>query len=197
MSARLTQEEFIRRAVFKHGDRYDYSKSIFTGVDNKVIIVCKQHGEFEQQAYSHFHNGAGCPVCSIGLVLDAATKRRLGKEEFVRRATLRHGDRYDYSEVEYSTCFSKVTIICPKHGVFLQVPASHTGPKGCGCPRCATSGFDPDKNAVLYIMISNDFVKVGITNRNPSDRAKRISKSCGQVFSVVFTYQVIGTLHKK
>jgi len=36
-----------------------------------------------------------------------------------------HGDRYDYSKVEYKHVMTKVTIICPVHGDFNQTPNSH------------------------------------------------------------------------
>ncbi|MBR6515281.1 MAG: hypothetical protein IKT40_00350, partial [Bacilli bacterium] len=59
---RLTLEEFINRSKLIHGDKYDYSKSEYSGYDNKLIIICPIHGEFEQIAGSHM-NGQGCPLC--------------------------------------------------------------------------------------------------------------------------------------
>lgn len=46
-----------------------------------------------------------------------------------------HGDKYDYSLVEYNNSKKKVKIICKYHGVFTQSPNTHLG--GHGCPRCA------------------------------------------------------------
>lgn len=55
-------------------------------------------------------------------------------EQFIERATIVHGDIYDYSTSEYVNTYTKVKIICPFHGVFLQEPKSHL--KGCGCKLC-------------------------------------------------------------
>lgn len=37
----------------------------------------------------------------------------------------------DYSKVKYFNRQTKVSIICPIHGEFMQTPAHHL--KGCGC----------------------------------------------------------------
>lgn len=56
-------EEFVRRARKIHGDKYNYDNVIYTGIHNKVQIVCPIHGIFEQEANAHLH-GIGCPKCS-------------------------------------------------------------------------------------------------------------------------------------
>lgn len=58
----ITTEEFIKRAKEKHGDTYDYSKSIFTNTTQKVIIICSKHGEFEQLPMAHT-TGNLCQKC--------------------------------------------------------------------------------------------------------------------------------------
>ena len=60
--------------------------------------------------------------------------RRLTTEEFIEKARKVHGDKYDYSKVEYKNKRSKVTIICPKHGEFTQYASCHL--QGEGCPEC-------------------------------------------------------------
>ena len=49
--------------------------------------------------------------------------RRRTTEEFVEKAIAVHGDRYDYSLVEYVNANTKVTIICLVHGGFEQTPS--------------------------------------------------------------------------
>ena len=61
--------------------------------------------------------------------------KKLTQEEFIKRAREVHGDKYDYSKVEYINANSKVCIICPEHGEFWQTPASHL--LGRGCIECA------------------------------------------------------------
>lgn len=61
--------------------------------------------------------------------------KKLTTEEFIKRAREVHGDKYDYSKVEYKTAHDKITIICPIHGEFEQSPDKHLRRRGC--PECA------------------------------------------------------------
>lgn len=60
---------------------------------------------------------------------------KLTTEIFIERARQVHGDRYDYSKVEYVNNSTKVCITCLKHGDFFMAPAGHW--KGNGCPECS------------------------------------------------------------
>ena len=51
--------------------------------------------------------------------------------KFIIRAREIHGDKYDYSKVEYKNSKEKVCIICPVHGEFWQTPSIHLMSKGC------------------------------------------------------------------
>lgn len=55
---------------------------------------------------------------------------------FIEKARNIHGDKYDYSKVEYINYTTKVCIICPEHGEFHQTPTMHL--RGYGCPKCAS-----------------------------------------------------------
>lgn len=57
--------------------------------------------------------------------------RKLTTEQFIERARAMHGDRYDYSKVEYRLAGKDVEIVCQKHGGFFQRPANHLSGKGC------------------------------------------------------------------
>lgn len=65
--------------------------------------------------------------------------KRLTKQEFEDRACAVHGNRYDYSKVEYANAHAKVIILCRYHGEFLQTPTNHIH-VGQGCPVCARGG---------------------------------------------------------
>lgn len=56
-------------------------------------------------------------------------------EEFIEKARQVHGNKYDYSKVNYQGCYQKVKIICPDHGPFWQTPAKHLS--GQKCPKCS------------------------------------------------------------
>jgi len=55
---------FIVKSIEKHGNKYDYSKSIYTKAVDKISIICPTHGSFEQKANNHMQ-GQGCPSCPI------------------------------------------------------------------------------------------------------------------------------------
>jgi len=59
---RIAQDEWIKKANVIHNNKYDYSKVLYTGCYDKVLIVCPKHGEFWQEANSHLR-GRGCPKC--------------------------------------------------------------------------------------------------------------------------------------
>ena len=63
MPKKLTTEEWINKARIKHGDKYDYSKSVYTGWDTRIVITCPKHGDFEVLP-NHFLRYKGCPKCS-------------------------------------------------------------------------------------------------------------------------------------
>ena len=125
--------EFIIDAKKVHGDQYNYSLVEYAGNKIPVTIICKIHGKFSQSPNSHLH-GSGCSICG-----DAKTRRGISSStsEFVANAIRIHGEKFDYSAVEYVANKKKVTIICPVHGKFQQRPNEHLS--GCGCDRCAGS----------------------------------------------------------
>lgn len=59
---RFSIEDFVQRATATHGDKYDYSSSVFKGMSRKINIICKIHGEFEQVCSDHI-GGHGCRGC--------------------------------------------------------------------------------------------------------------------------------------
>lgn len=122
------KDEFVRKSIEVHGNKYDYSLVEYINSCTKVKIICPKHGVFEQNPAAHV-NGQGCMYCR--------KTRRYNKEEFIRRAKIVHGDKYDYSLVKYIYNYIKVKIICPIHGVFEQTPAEHL--YGSGCHKCRAS----------------------------------------------------------
>lgn len=62
---RMSQEDFINKAIEIHGDKYDYSKVKYITVQTKITIICLKHGEFEQSPDNHIYTGCGCPICCI------------------------------------------------------------------------------------------------------------------------------------
>lgn len=127
-SKKLTLSEYIAECRRIHEDKYDYSRVIYKNGRSKVKIICPIHGEFTQEAFSH-KSGCGCPFC--------AGNYNLETNEVIDQFKRIHGDKYDYSKVNYTSAFNEVVIICKEHGDFNQTPKSHK--KGSGCPECAVT----------------------------------------------------------
>ncbi|MBR4699500.1 MAG: hypothetical protein IKP16_06090 [Prevotella sp.] len=126
----MTTEEFIAKAKAVHGDRYDYSKVEYINNSTPVVIVCSEHGAFEQRPHNHL-NGNGCPKCARAT---QSARQAMNQEEWIERAKRIHQNKYDYSKVAYVNNHTPIRIICHIHGEFMQTPASHI--TGQGCPIC-------------------------------------------------------------
>ena len=143
-------EKFIEKAKLIHGNKYDYSKVNYINAKTKVCIVCKEHGEFWQTPDSHISKKCGCPICRY---IKSSSKIRKTFNEFIEEAKLIHGDKYDYSKVNYINNKTKVCIVCKEHGEFWQTPDKHILRKQ-GCPSCSGN---KKKNIHEFI---NESVKV-------------------------------------
>lgn len=131
MGKKVTTEEFIQKAKAIHGDAYDYSRVNYIKNNINVEIICPKHGSFWQRPSNHIGKGYGCPKCKGEQCGDRC---RLTTEQFIEKAREKHGNKYDYSKVEYVNQLIPVTIICPEHGEFMQLPSNHM--KGEGCYKC-------------------------------------------------------------
>ena len=123
---RMTNDEFIRKSMKSHGKKYDYSKIDYKGATTPIIIICKEHGEWEvKHPLSHLR-GCGCPVC-FG-------NKKKTTIEYIEGAKNVHGEKYDYSKTRYHGALKKIVIICEKHGEFEQLANAHL--QGQNCPVC-------------------------------------------------------------
>lgn len=127
---KYTTEEFIEVAKNRHGDRYDYSKVRYVNASTKVCIVCRKHGEFWQLPSSHL-SGKGCIKCGL---LSTSKRKRKSLDGFISDAKKVHGEKYSYEKSVYVNTHTPLTIICPIHGEFKQIPCDHL--HGCNCPKC-------------------------------------------------------------
>jgi hypothetical protein len=158
----LTISEFIQKAENIH-DKYDYSHVDYYNSRTKVKITCPIHGIFEQTPHEHL-NGHGCPECGV---LKNTYGQRLTTLDFIEKAKFIHGDKYNYSLVNYISTHIKVKIICPIHSVFEQQPNGHLN--GYGCRECykSLSISKPEKEVFEYVktltiedVINNDRTQI-------------------------------------
>lgn len=142
---------FIQKSILKHGDRYDYSKSNYTGSRNKLKIICSIHGLFEQKANDHIA-GHNCTKCGK---ITSDKNRRKSHSEFVKQASMLHSGKYIYLS-KYECDSNKIDIYCTKcEHKFSQKVNNHLN--GSGCPRCKESKGEKaiakflDKHNIEYI----------------------------------------------
>ena len=145
---RDTQESFLKKYNTIEGIKYDTSKVVYKKSNIKVCLICheknilgEEHGEFWMTP-RNILKGEKCPKCK-GMYQTT--------EEFIAKAKLVHGDKYDYSKVEYINSKTKICIICPEHGEFWQLPNSHIYSQGCS--KCIMSHLE---NKVKQMLDNND-----------------------------------------
>lgn len=122
-----TTEQFIENSMKVHNGKYDYTKSVYTRADDKILITCPEHGDFYQIATEHENKGHGCSKCG--------ELSRVTLEEYITRAQKIHGDTYDYTDVKYIGMEHNIDIICKIHGSFSKKADYHL--KGYGCSLCS------------------------------------------------------------
>jgi hypothetical protein len=113
---------FINKAKEIHNNKYNYSKVNYINGKTKIIITCNTHGDFEQLPINHL-SGQDCSKCSFNT--------KVTQEDFINRAKKFHGDKYDYSQVHFTTMTNEIKIICKVHGAFEQKPRYHLDSNGC------------------------------------------------------------------
>lgn len=151
-------EKWKERCSEKFNNKYDYSKIGICGVDDRIIIICPEHGEVDTTRYNHENYQTGCRFCS--------GKVALTTEKFIEECIALHGDIYDYSKTRYVADHTKVIIICPEHGEFEVIPTNFKRKfkdKILGCPFCGMKNTHESGQLYTFKLIDRDLWKVGIT----------------------------------
>jgi very-short-patch-repair endonuclease len=142
----LTTDDFIKKCKEKYGEKYDYSLVNYIDSHSKVKIICTLHGIFLQNPSNHLNQKNGCPECF-------SKNKPSNTNNFIYNSKIAHGDRYDYSLVDYEKAKNTVIIVCKSHGQFSQSPTHHLS--GQGCPICKSS---KGENEIFKILIKK-FIK--------------------------------------
>lgn len=134
---KLDTKRFIKRSMELHGDKFDYSKTIYSDIKSSITLICPIHGKFSTNADNHLASltSGGCKKCKYE---SSSKANSLSLKEFKSKANKIWNKQYDYSKVNYVNGHTKVTIACKKHGDFIQSPSSHLN--GHGCPKCVYKG---------------------------------------------------------
>ncbi|HWL22328.1 MAG TPA: hypothetical protein VNR38_01015 [Ureibacillus sp.] len=120
---------FIEKAKLKHGNKYDYKLVCYKNNRTKVKIICPIHDVFEQTPAHHLNGG--CEKCGRSII---NFKNKKSISDVIKDFKKIHGDRYDYSLVDYKKWNLNIKIKCNIHGVFEQTPNKHLN--GNGCYKC-------------------------------------------------------------
>ena len=173
--------DFREMAKRTHGDAYKYNEDSYKKISSKTKITCIKHGDFWQTADDHIR-GVGCPACGYE---KTSAMNSMGLESFVSRAIEKHGDKYDYSMVNYVNSSLRVIIGCPVHGWFDQVAKSHL--EGFGCAKCAcenrlkTHGMKADEFVRRSKLVHRDrYVYSNINFISACDNVSIVCKKHGE-----------------
>ncbi len=173
---------FVKKVRDKFGECQGIDLSLVEYKDRltKVEIVCERHGHVRRSPRQILSSKFVCPECGREHARQANNRKRIEAEKrrtikpssgthrevrdlesFVRKAKEIHGDKYDYSQVQYVDTQTKVAIICPKHGVFYMKPNKHTSWRKSGCPVCNESRLENtisvmlEKKGIPYVREKN------------------------------------------
>ena len=176
MVKKNTTEEIKSKFIKVHGERYNYDKFNYINAHTKGIIICNQHGAFEQNSSNHLQ-GKGCKKCGT------ITTHNLQKKtttKYIEDANLKHNGLYDYSKVLYNGNKHNIIIICSKHGEFQQLPSGHL--RGSGCPKCGKNSMAKlqTKSTIKFINDANKihFGKYDYSNVNYINAKTKIKIIC-------------------
>jgi hypothetical protein len=175
-------EKFINKAIKIHNNKYSYEKVDYKKSGEKVQIICKIHGVFNQTPENHLY-GYGCKVCGTE---SSITKQRTSLLNFIVNAKKLHKDKYNYDLVEYNGCKNKVKIKCNKHNItFFQTPDLHL--RGSGCTLCGkeivSNKLKPDLQNFIdncNIIHNNKYNYSLVNYRNAKTKIKIICEIHGE-----------------
>lgn len=149
---KLSLDTHIAQFNIVHHNRYTYPTQSFKNSHSKIVVLCKDHGEFSIHIHSH-RAGVGCPICKFQttalyarslltredriLPTIMSNKRRaLLPEDALKLFRKQHGERFVYDWAVYTGKSGKINVICEKHGVSTQIVDEHIKSRH-GCPLCA------------------------------------------------------------
>ena len=127
---RLNTDKFVINSKEKFGDKFSYQKTVYIDKSTELIITCDVHGDMAITPDQHRWTKYGCKKCDYEI--PRADKKRI----LLDKAKVVHGDKYDYSRVEFTNISNKVEIVCRTHGSFWQSLLNHVLNEN-NCPTCS------------------------------------------------------------
>jgi hypothetical protein len=132
-SKRLTTDEFIKKSILKHGDKYKYNLVDYKSAHEKVLIICDKHYPTGYRIAPQSHlSGTGCNKC--GRIHDSPEQMSIKLTKFLDKAKIVHGDKFNYDKVTVLNVKEKIEISCKNGHTFFQEYRHHL--RGSGCRLC-------------------------------------------------------------
>lgn len=147
---RLNQESFIEKAIKIHGNKFDYSKSIFKGKRKKIKIRCLTCGNnINVLADYHLKSKTGsCNYCNV-------ESKKLTTEDFINKVKKARGNEFSFEKTRYINSKTKVKVFHRRCGKLILVdPSNLVKSSGTGCRRCSLE--DRSKSRIIS---NSDFKK--------------------------------------
>lgn len=153
--------EYFNKARNIHGDKYDYSKSEYINASTNITIKCnKCNNNFKQIAKNHLKN-YGCNPCY--------NYQCITTKQYIEKAKNIHGEKYDYSEVNYINSITHINLKCNKcNKKYTQNPSTHLK-----LENCSWCGPKKHMNTELFIKKAKeiygdkyDYTEVNYINAN-------------------------------
>ncbi len=128
------KENFLRKAEEKYGDQYSYGKVDYINSRTKIIITCKDHGDFERKP-NEFLSGRICKYCNaINAVNKIHIKKDITEEEFSEMVKEVSDSKYSVVVGSFSGISKECLFYCKDHGEFKRI--ARTMGDGGHCPSC-------------------------------------------------------------
>jgi len=157
-----------------HGDKYDYTDTVYVNNKTKVSVRCPYHGTFLINPNNH-KKGYGCPKCG--------KRYARTREEWIEEFRNVHGDKYDYSEIQDLNSQGTITIVCKKHAPFRTTSNSHI--RGRGCAKCSAEARGVSRRLDYAETLPRNVILVSPENPHKKEPATFFCDEHGEFKSTV------------
>jgi hypothetical protein len=133
----VNEGRFLRDAHAKFGNKFDYSLMVYQRQKEPIIIICPDHGKFQQTPDKHLQSANGCPKC--GVDVRSTSRTNAGRQEFAKEFKSRFGDRLELIS-HYISSRSPIQVRCKTHGIEFNATPDSLRASPHGYPKCVSQG---------------------------------------------------------
>ena len=166
-----------------------FDGGVYTSVDGKAVLKCPSHGNFSRRIADLKSRNYACPVCYKE---NMRKRNRMPEEEAILRweescrikgmVFLGLIGAYEAADT------NKAKLLCPKHGIW-NASYSNFVLSGSTCSSCSRVGFNYLREAFVYALVGDGFIKIGVTN-SPTKRLEVLRRNTPFDFEVLEVVRV-------